>query len=262
VAADIGGVSTTHINHLTPRVLDIDDLYSSMQARGVAMIDEIQGPPRWEGPDLLLRQTSFRALAEPRVFREPDGRLVQGTLRVRFGEVEARGIAPTPEGRDIVERLTADVDRRLAGDPGRSRQDVAAQVWRESMPASEEDLRRQRLAYFTYAVAVRSNGNDLDGAQRAALRAGGLEQLVDTGVLRADPIVYEDFLPRSAAGIFASNLSGNGRVDAAQGGAPRDIGWMSDVIGQHVRVPEDVYHRESENSLAAAEAELGVVIHR
>src|SRR4029079_12996004 len=32
VAADIGGVTTTHINHLTPRVLDIDDLYASMQA--------------------------------------------------------------------------------------------------------------------------------------------------------------------------------------------------------------------------------------
>src|SRR6185312_7487509 len=34
VAADIGGVTTTHINHLTPRVLDIDHLYDSMQARG------------------------------------------------------------------------------------------------------------------------------------------------------------------------------------------------------------------------------------
>lgn len=31
VAADIGGVSTTHINHLTARVLDIDDLDGSMQ---------------------------------------------------------------------------------------------------------------------------------------------------------------------------------------------------------------------------------------
>ena len=70
VAADIGGVTTTHINHLTPRVLDIDDLYASMQARGIEMIDEIQGPPRWDGPDVLLRQTSFRALAEPRTFRD------------------------------------------------------------------------------------------------------------------------------------------------------------------------------------------------
>ena len=40
-----------------------------MQARGIEMIDEIQGPPRWDGPDVLLRQTSFRALAEPRALR-------------------------------------------------------------------------------------------------------------------------------------------------------------------------------------------------
>ena len=62
VAADIGGVPSTHINHLTPRVLDIDALYERMEARGITMIDEIQGPPDWEGPDVLLRQTSFKAL--------------------------------------------------------------------------------------------------------------------------------------------------------------------------------------------------------
>ncbi len=67
------GVASTHINHVTPRVLDIDDLYASMQAQGVTMIDDIQGPPRWDGPDVLLRQTSCCALAEPRSFRETDG---------------------------------------------------------------------------------------------------------------------------------------------------------------------------------------------
>ena len=85
VAADIAGVPTTHINHLTPRVLDIDDLYRRMSERGIAMIDAIQGPPRWDGPDVLLRQTSFRALAEPRRFREADGtchrRHAAGALR-------------------------------------------------------------------------------------------------------------------------------------------------------------------------------------
>ena len=34
VAADIGGVGSTHLNHLTPRVLDIDELYRRMTARG------------------------------------------------------------------------------------------------------------------------------------------------------------------------------------------------------------------------------------
>src|SRR6476659_5432105 len=91
VAADIAGVRRTHINHLTPRVLDIDELYRRMTARGITMTDAIQGPPRWHGPDVLLRQTSFRALAEPRRFRDPDGGVVDGTLRVRFGEVESRG---------------------------------------------------------------------------------------------------------------------------------------------------------------------------
>ena len=60
------------------------------------MIDEIQGPPRWEGPDVLLRQTSFRALAEERLFRHPDGEVRSGSLRVRFGEVEQRVAARTP----------------------------------------------------------------------------------------------------------------------------------------------------------------------
>ena len=79
VAADIAGVSSTHINHLTPRVLDIDDLYRRMTERGITMIDGIQGPPRWDGPAMLLRQTSFRALAEPRRFRNDDGTIVEAT---------------------------------------------------------------------------------------------------------------------------------------------------------------------------------------
>lgn len=50
VAADIGGVRSTHINHLTPRVLDIDELYRRMTERGIEMIDTIQGPPTGRAP--------------------------------------------------------------------------------------------------------------------------------------------------------------------------------------------------------------------
>ena len=135
VAADIGGVPSTHINHLTPRVLDIDDLYERMEARGIAMIDEIQGPPDWEGPDVLLRQTSFKALAEERQFRHADGSVHPGSLRVRFGEVEQRGVALTARGRDLYDRMVAEVDVRLAAAPaGTTRVDVARDVWRENLP--------------------------------------------------------------------------------------------------------------------------------
>src|SRR5699024_2054033 len=128
VAADIGGVTSTHINHLTPRVLDIDDLYQRMQARGIEMIDEVQGPPAWAGPDVLLRQTSFRALDEERIFKFQDGSVGPGELRVRFGEVEQRGIALTPKGRVLYDKMLVVNDRLLAYDCG-VRVEVALQVW-------------------------------------------------------------------------------------------------------------------------------------
>jgi uncharacterized glyoxalase superfamily metalloenzyme YdcJ len=259
VAADIGGVSSTHINHLTPRVLDIDDLYTSMKARGIEMIDQIQGPPRWEGPDILLRQTSFRALAEPRRFREADGTVGGGELRVRFGEVEARGIALTPQGRDLYEQMMSEVDARLrAAADGVTRADVASEVWGEMLPATERDLARRNLAFFTYRVAAGfpiTDQRDRDAVERCSLQG-----LVDAGAVVAEPIVYEDFLPRSAAGIFASNLSGSGSLDADQGGAERDLAWMSDVIGRQVAAPEELYAAESAASIAEVERTLGVAL--
>ncbi|WP_229076301.1 VOC family protein [Actinoplanes sp. DH11] len=240
VAADIGGVTSTHINHLTPRVLDIDELYTGMQALGIRMIDEIQGPPRWHGPDVLLRQTSFRALAEPRAFREPDGSVREGQLRVRFGEVEARGIALTPAGREVYDALVASVDRQLAESPGSSRQEVAAAVWDAGMPHTERELARQGLAFFTFRAAG------------PGPLSGDVPTLLDEGRLIAEPIVYEDFLPRSAAGIFASNLTGAGEMDASQGGAPRDATWLAEAIGRPIRMPEEIYAEQQEQSLRSA----------
>lgn len=192
VAADIGGVASTHINHLTPRVLDIDELYARMTARGIAMIDRIQGPPRTDGPDVLLRQTSFRALAEPRTFREADGTETAGELRVRFGEVEARGVALTPKGRDLYD--TAGIG---------------------AFPTTDAELDAQDLAYY-----VRDASDGLA------------------------PIVYEDFLPKSAAGIFASNLTGDGSMDATREGAIRDAAWLQAVLGRTLHDPYALYDAE------------------
>ncbi|MEP7020836.1 MAG: DUF1338 family protein [Pseudonocardiales bacterium] len=246
VAADIGGVTSTHINHLTPRVLDIDELYRRMSAHGIKMIDSIQGPPRWDGPDVLLRQTSFRALAEQRLFRGADGSVAPGSLRVRFGEVEARGIALTPAGRDHYDSMMAEIDRVVAGSPGALREDVAATVWARNLPSSELGLLREGLGFFTYSVADSS----------AFVRGADPVALVQAGALRAEPIVYEDFLPRSAAGIFQSNLSTETTWDAAQRGTRRDAGWLSDVLGEQVPDPTDLYAAQQAKSLDRALARL------
>ncbi|RDH77736.1 DUF1338 family protein [Mycolicibacterium moriokaense] len=203
VAADIAGVSSTHINHLTPRVLDIDELYRRMTARGVTMTDAIQGPPRWDGPDVLLRQTSFRALAEPRRFRDADGSVVDGELRVRFGEVESRGVALTPRGRRRFDEAMA------APDPART--------WGEHFPATHQQMASEGLAYY--------HGGD-----------------------PSKPVVYEDFLPASAAGIFRSNLDTDAqKADGSDNQENRDwdytAGWMAGQIGHHIHDPYTLYEK-------------------
>ena len=250
VAADIGGVPSTHINHLTPRVLDIDDLYQQMEARGIAMIDEIQGPPNWDGPDVLLRQTSFKALDEQRQFRHADGTTRPGSLRVRFGEVEQRGVALTVAGRDLYDQMVAEVDVRLsAADPGsKTRVEVARQVWTENLPRTERELALQGLAFFTYRVT----------GVAARSETASLRELVQTGILDPEPIVYEDFLPRSAAGIFQSNLSDEGTRDDELAGTFFDIDTLSAVIGRPIADPTALYEAQQAASLAEAARTLGL----
>ncbi|MGO1973945.1 MAG: 2-oxoadipate dioxygenase/decarboxylase [Propionibacteriaceae bacterium] len=254
VAADIGGVASTHINHLTPRVLDIDELYRRMEERGITMIDAIQGPPRWAGPDVLLRQTSFRALAEPRTFRNPDGSISQDALRVRFGEVEARGIALTPAGRDVYDRTVAEVDAASAAAGGAvdatGGVEEARRIWAANFPDTERGMAAADLAFFSYRVADRPADGTAPPADLAAL--------VDGGWLVPEPIVYEDFLPRSAAGIFQSNLTSEGSKDAAEQGSVRDARWLGEVLGRPVTDPADLYAAQRQASLDEAATALGL----
>jgi uncharacterized glyoxalase superfamily metalloenzyme YdcJ len=209
VAADIAGVCSTHINHLTPRVLDIDELYRRMTARGVTMIDAIQGPPRWDGPAVLLRQTSFRALAEPRRFRNEAGTVVDGTLRVRFGEVEARGVALTPKGREHY-------DAAMAGLPGNP---DPATVWGQHFPATDDEMAAQGLAYY--------RGGD-----------------------PSKPVVYEDFLPASAAGIFRSNLDRDTEATDVVDDSGYNVDWMAGAIDRHIHDPYALYESLCKEALA------------
>ncbi|EUA19370.1 aldehyde dehydrogenase family protein [Mycobacterium xenopi 3993] len=201
MAADIAGVASTHINHLTPRVLDIDELYRRMTARGVTMIDAIQGPPCTDGPAVLLRQTSFRALAEPRRFRLADGTIRKGTLRVRFGEVEARGVALTPKGRQRYDAAMA------AADP--------AQVWLDYFPSTDAEMAAQGLAYY--------RGGD-----------------------PSKPVVYEDFLPASAAGIFRSNLDSDAEAAQVADDSQYSVEWLAGAIDRAIYDPYALYEAHAQ----------------
>jgi uncharacterized glyoxalase superfamily metalloenzyme YdcJ len=167
--------------------------------------------------------------------RVASGDVVDGELRVRFGEVEARGIALTALGRDRYDAL-------IGQGPA---------TWNAALPADELGLLAEDLAYFTI-----SSG-------RAELRRRGtVADLVADGALTASPIVYEDFLPRSAAGIFQSNLTDEGTRDDAVAGTRRDVGWLSDVIGKHVADPYLLYAAQRDASVAALPARVGAALLR
>jgi uncharacterized glyoxalase superfamily metalloenzyme YdcJ len=199
--ADIVSFHGPHINHLTPRTLDIDAVQAEMPLRGIAAKAVIEGPPPRRCP-ILLRQTSFKALEERVTFRNASGATDSGTHTARFGEVEQRGAAMTPKGRALYDALL----------PGPA--DPAALAERfAAMPDAWPILRAEGLVYFRYAPTAEG----LAAARRETLPES-VDALLAAGHLTADPIVYEDFLPVSAAGIFQSNLgadAGRASVGAA-----------------------------------------------
>ncbi len=184
IAADIACFPNPHLNHLTPNTLDIELLQSEMKSRlgseyknlsHKGMKDTIEGPPARKAL-VLLRQTSYKALDEQVEFTNPDGSKTTGTHTARFGEVEQRGVAMTPKGRKLYDECIAKAE---AVSPKIAAENYSVYLKEyaacfSAIPDSHEELKKQGLAYY------RKDNS---------------------------PVRYEDFLPVSAAGIFASNLN-------------------------------------------------------
>ena len=238
--ADVVSFRGPHINHLTPRTLDIDAAQAGMLARGIDAKAVIEGPPPRRCP-ILLRQTSFKALEETVHF--PSGEAGDaGTHTARFGEIEQRGLALTPKGRALYDQLLAQA--RDSGGAGSTGQDYPTRLAAAftAFPDDHDTLRREGLGYYRYALT------DAGRANPAAVADLPAEALIAAGLASADPIVYEDFLPVSAAGIFQSNLGGDEqRAYAAH--ANRDA--FEQALGMKVEDEFAIYARLQAESLAS-----------
>ena len=99
---------------------------------------------------------------------------------------------------------------------GRQRYDAAmaasdpAQVWGEHFGSTDTDLVAAGLAYYY--------GHD-----------------------PAKPVVYEDFLPASAAGIFASNLDRDAEAHDIADDSGYSMDWMAGAIGHAIHDPYRLY---------------------
>jgi len=128
--ADIVSFQGPHMNHLTPRVANIDAAQAMMAAEGLEIKDTIEGPPRRDVP-ILLRQTAFKALTEAVEFKTESG-WETAHHTARFGEIEQRGAALTPKGRALYDTCL-------------SRKDFS------DFPDTTAELKEHALAYFDSA---------------------------------------------------------------------------------------------------------------
>lgn len=184
--ADVVSFKGPHINHLTPRTLDIERVQRLMPERGIVAKETIEGPPTRKVP-ILLRQTSFKALEERIHFvGGADKGDASGTHTARFGEIEQRGAALTRKGRALYDAL---LQKARDDKSGASYEDVLLKVFR-SFPDDLATLHAQKLAYFRYQLS--------DPKRKIKLQ--DLDDCIKAGTVTISPIIYEDFLPVSAAG--------------------------------------------------------------
>ena len=196
--ADIVCFKGPHINHLTPRSLDIDDCQKAMPKYNINPKATIEGPPKRNYP-ILLRQTAFKALTEVINFYSEDGNH-QGSHTARFGEIEQRGVALTKKGRILYDDLLNEVKMKITPNPDGSNAIHYCKILEEvftNFPDDEKILHDEDLAYYSYSL------KDPDVKHNAK----NVKELLDQDLVVIHPIIYEDFLPVSAAGIFHSNLS-------------------------------------------------------
>lgn len=238
--ADVVAFKGPHINHLTPRTLDIDAIQAGMPAKGIAPKAVIEGPPTRRHP-ILLRQTSFKALQEQVAFSDQ-----QGSHTARFGEIEQRGAALTPKGRQLYDRLLEATRSSLGGAPTEANAGHYMDLLNTHFAEFPDDLaqmREQGLAYLRYFPTDKGlAAKDQPG------RPTTLQGLIDAGHVHYEALVYEDFLPVSAAGIFQSNLGEDAQTDY---GSNANRAAFEAALGLKVQDELALYAQSEQRSLQA-----------
>lgn len=233
--ADIVCFKGPHINHLTPRTLEIDSIQQEMPKRGMNAKNVVEGPPA--SCPILLRQTSFKALTEKVRFEGQEGEHT-----ARFGEIEQRSAALTRKGRrlydELLDKVLSTIKPKADGSNAADYYKVLEETF-QAFPSNPKEMRAQGLAYFQYFLTPKGKSQGL-GTEK------NLELLIEHGLVDILPITYEDFLPVSAAGIFASNASDKDRQDSFLSSSQIEF---EKALGQKVSCEFELYESIEQESI-------------
>lgn len=250
--ADVVAFKGPHINHLTPRTLDIDKVQANMEARNIPPKDTIEGPPARKCP-ILLRQTSFKALNEKVTFKDKTGNGTTGEHKARFGEIEQRGVALTQKGLDLYNELLGKTRKAIGGSPNAENASEYNALLAENFkafPDNYKELQSENLAYFHYFATEKAKETTSEKKYTKA----DINQLLAEGYLTIEPMVYEDFLPVSAAGIFASNLGTDDAKREYEGTSNQDL--FEKDLGEPVYVLTEWYENMQNETIEKSLAQI------
>lgn len=214
-----------------------------------------EGPP--VGIPIFLRQDSYKALTEPVAFSNDDGSVIYSTHTARFGEIEQRFFACTPKGRALYDGCLAEADAARERDPDLPNKDFVAyeELYGkpfEAFPRTLVGLLEKGLAFARFWATPKG------------IESAGSIQTTDVATLIRDGLVgyegqrYEDFLPVSAAGIFASNLSQYGTKSTAHVRPTYSQAQLEEVLGRKIIDANAEYAAVHAKSLLETYGQLGL----
>lgn len=215
--------------------------------------DFTEGPP--VNTPVLLRQDAYKALTEPVVFHEPDGSTINAVHTARFGEIEQRFYATTAKGRELYDAALAASEADRAKDPTLIKRDFAAyeagfSAAFTAFPKTLPELLKQGLVFGRYSATGKGAATTTD-----------LNELIAQGLVRYEGLRYEDFLPISAAGIFASNLGQYGTKSTAAQKPTYSKELLEGIMGRKIVDPNVTYAGLEAESILTTFQALGVLGH-
>ena len=201
---------------------------------------ETEGPE--VGVQVLLRQDAYRALTE-RIRFVDEVPHVELDHTARFGEIEQRFYATTPKGRALYDACM------LSQLDGANESEKAGF---ESFPGNLRELIELDLVYAIFEPGTSPSRDDSQLVPQSML------ELIRNGALLCRGMRYEDFLPLSAAGIFASNLDQYGTDSTAEERPMYERGHLEEIMGRTIIDSDAVYRSIQRESLLTSLRTLGV----
>jgi uncharacterized glyoxalase superfamily metalloenzyme YdcJ len=232
--------------------------YALSKLKHAGFKDFTEGPS--EDTPVLLRQDAYKALTEPVQFREEDGSTVDTTHTARFGEIEERFYACTPAGRALYDTCLAEADAAREKDPSLPKRDMATYeaLYAKpfgAFPKSLPELVARGLVYARYAPTKAG----IAAGKGGSIATTDLWELVRLGYADYEGLRYEDFLPVSAAGIFASNLQQYGTQSTAAVKPTYSQAQLEEILGKRIIDTNAVYAGLEAESMLETYAELGLL---